>query len=330
MTWDGPALVNLADVLADLYPEKDESRIAVKAVGLKAGMIKFSDAAVLNWFNILSYANNQDQVLDIVDFALQAYPKNQALRLAKERETIPAVKGPDIRTATWRGPSAGDLEKLVSGEEDTLVDVCFLEIGFQRANAVARIVLPSGSCGSGFLIRGGLLVTNHHVLPDADAARAAEVQFNYQRTPDGLTAAPVPFRLAPERFYRTSDAMNGDDWTVVAILGEPEGRYAPLDLADVEIKTGDRVNIIQHPMGLQKQMSFFHNRVVFVSRDRVQYLTDTQPGSSGAPVFDKQWRVVALHHSGGMLREPGVKNSHASYRNEGIHINAVIRGIASA
>lgn len=46
------------------------------------------------------------------------------------------------------------------------------------------------------------------------------------------------------------------------------------------------------------------------------------PGSSGSPVFDDDWEVVALHHSGGWLREPGVKLTY--YRNEGIAIDKVI------
>jgi V8-like Glu-specific endopeptidase len=58
---------------------------------------------------------------------------------------------------------------------------------------------------------------------------------------------------------------------------------------------------------------------------RVQYLTDTEPGSSGSPVFDSQWRLVALHHSGGWLPEPGRETKF--YRNEGININRVIDGL---
>src|SRR5262249_44362157 len=156
-----------------------------------------NDAADVNWRNILTHANKTDQVLDVVGFALEEFPKSQPLRLAKERGALSAVRGPDIRKAvTWAGPDGEALEALVSGE-DSLVDVSFLEIGVKRSEAVARVGLSSGGSGTGFLVEGGLLVTNHHVLPDAAAAGAAEVQFNYQKTADGLAAVPVPYRLAP-------------------------------------------------------------------------------------------------------------------------------------
>jgi V8-like Glu-specific endopeptidase len=63
---------------------------------------------------------------------------------------------------------------------------------------------------------------------------------------------------------------------------------------------------------------------------RIHYLTDTLPGSSGSPVFDQRWRVVALHHSGGWLREPGSESKRAYLRNEGILIDAVIDGLRAA
>lgn len=88
------------------------------------------------------------------------------------------------------------------------------------------------------------------------------------------------------------------------------------------------MNIIQHPGGGPKQIGLYHNTVVFAGEGRVQYLTDTLPGSSGAPVFNDTWQVVALHHSGGMLREPGTKRSF--YRNEGIAITTVLSDITAA
>ena len=86
--------------------------------------------------------------------------------------------------------------------------------------------------------------------------------------------------------------------------------------------------IIQHPEGGPKQLSFFHNVVVHVGEGRVQYLTDTQPGSSGSPVFDRGWNVVALHHSGGWFSDP--VSRHNQLRNQGIHVSVLVRGLRSA
>jgi hypothetical protein len=36
--------------------------------------------------------------------------------------------------------------------------------------------------------------------------------------------------------------------------------------------------------------------------------------------------VVALHHKGGWLRDP--KSKRSVYRNQGVHINTVIDGLA--
>jgi len=60
----------------------------------------------------------------------------------------------------------------------------------------------------------------------------------------------------------------------------------------------------------------------------VQYLTDTLPGSSGSPVFDKDWRLVALHHSGGWIPEPGSRDR--VFRNQGIHVDRVIEVLNQA
>jgi V8-like Glu-specific endopeptidase len=69
--------------------------------------------------------------------------------------------------------------------------------------------------------------------------------------------------------------------------------------------------------------------VAFVSAGRVQYLTDTLPGSSGSPVFDTKWNIIALHHSGGWLTEPNAASKHTYYRNEGIAIDRIIEGLAA-
>ena len=49
---------------------------------------------------------------------------------------------------------------------------------------------------------------------------------------------------------------------------------------------------------------------------RVRYRTNTEPGSSGSPVFDQNWNLVALHHSGEPAFQP--------HWNEGIPFATIV------
>ena len=99
-----------------------------------------------------------------------------------------------------------------------------------------------------------------------------------------------------------------------------------IELKEIEIAQNDFVNIIQHPEGKMKQISLYHNIVTNTNERVVQYLTDTLKGSSGSPVFNSDWEVVALHHSGGGYKagEPELPEGIKS-RNEGIFINKIIQ-----
>jgi len=67
-----------------------------------------------------------------------------------------------------------------------------------------------------------------------------------------------------------------------------------------------------------------------MTADRVHYLADTQPGSSGSPVLNRYWEVVALHHSGGAHPPQKASNNlqkvlKGLYKfNEGIPIRAIL------
>ncbi len=320
MNWNR-TLTNLRDVLAGLYPTIPDSRRVVGDAGLNPAFVAFDHKAINNWFNILQEAQKRSKVQAIIQVAHTEYPENKWLALAQQGD-LSTIKGPDIEEdVTWKGPDDSDqLEKII-GAQSTLLPISFLEVGLSKARSVARVVRADGASGSGFLTEGNLLITNHHVLPDETIAQEAVLQFNYQETATGLGAPVEEFRLAPQDVFVTSP-WEKDDWTAVRVQGNPSEKWGVLKLTRANPQVQDRVNIIQHPGGGPKQIALYHNVVVFVGHDRLQYLTDTLPGSSGSPVFDSDWRMVALHHSGGWLREPGSKQAY--FRNEGIHINAII------
>src|SRR5205823_396257 len=58
--------------------------------------------------------------------------------------------------------------------------------------------------------------------------------------------------------------------------------------------------IAQHPDGMPLKLAMDTESVIGVNSNgtRVRYATNTEPGSSGSPVFDLEWNLVALHHLG--------------------------------
>jgi len=77
--------------------------------------------------------------------------------------------------------------------------------------------------------------------------------------------------------------------------------------------------IVQHPKGAPLKLALDTEAVTGVNANgtRVTYRTNTEPGSSGSAVFDQDWNLVALHHSG----DP---DSIMPAYNEGIPVNAIM------
>jgi ABC transporter/Trypsin-like peptidase domain len=88
------------------------------------------------------------------------------------------------------------------------------------------------------------------------------------------------------------------------------------------VRVGDPVSIIQHPLGGPKQVALSANEVINVYERRIQYITDTMPGSSGAPVFNTMWDVVAVHHAGGNLLKSAAGDR--VFANEGVSIESIL------
>ena len=317
---------NLVDILAGLIQDKDDARRIVMNAGLDPAMIAWKDRPKSYWFSIVEEAEKRGMCQKVAEAAYKE---------VQNPDLLAASKGPDVATPVhteepidWRSNNdASSLEKLM-GKENNLLPVSFLEEGLKRAKPVCRIVRKDGMLGTGFLVGESLVATNNHVLPNKDIARDAIMEFNYEREFDGLEKQPVSYATDVDKTDSDKEGFRTDvenDISLVRTEKAPGKEYGIIEVAAGSLKIGDRVSIIQHPGGLFKQIAMHNNRVTYVDENIVQYLTDTLPGSSGAPVFNHAWELVAIHHSGGWIREPGMERP--VFRNEGMSRSHLQRAI---
>lgn len=228
--------------------------------------------------------------------------QNRSVGLGMGRELESTARAFPSEAASPLNP----LERVI--EASQLISSIYLSLGAERMRAVARIISESNrGFGTGFLISPRLLMTNNHVLEDALMAARCRVQFDYVRAIDGTMGLTEIYRLLPNEFFLTAEVKDGLnlDYTIVAIEAtNTEGKqlsrrgFIPLVATSGKLILGDLANIIQHPGGEAQQVALRDSKVVTPLDDFIRYEADTQPGSSGSPVFNDLWQVAALHHSG--------------------------------
>ncbi|PRQ01116.1 trypsin-like serine peptidase [Enhygromyxa salina] len=232
-------------------------------------------------------------------------PRTQALveaAASEPRDTwAPASASPGER-AQDHAP-----QRTVDG--DNFLPSWFLRVGSERARSVARIEIFDGGktyFGTGFMVSPSLLMTNHHVLPRLAVARGARVFFDFEDDEHGRQLSPQVFVPQPDRYLFGDPIL---DFALVAIEGDPGARWGtiPLRHAATGVEVDARVNLIQHPRGGRKQVVIQGNHITKVVKSAIHYLADTEGGSSGSPVFNARWELVALHHCGGARDNVGVR-----------------------
>ncbi|MGE3541788.1 MAG: DUF2272 domain-containing protein [Candidatus Tectimicrobiota bacterium] len=226
---------------------------------------------------------------------------------------------------------------------DTSLPASFLQLLAEQRRAVGRISasgtnyqgVPGRWAGTGFLVGKNVLLTNHHVLNSPEVARAASIDFEYEVTsPEVLAGTQEPstppgkrsYRFDPARLFLTSPATGGGlDFTFVWIETDREAPATPITMrrAAFTIVEGEQAFVIHHPQGHGKRASVDDIDVVFYDATIVRYLSDTMPGSSGSPVFDRQGRLFALHHASkdGVFKRPDGRA--VEVLNEGVKIGAI-------
>lgn len=190
--------------------------------------------------------------------------------------------------------SAGISREKIIGSSN-LAPIAWLKKGMIAGKAVCKVQLPDGSSGTGFLIPGGKVMTNFHVLGSADDAAGAKLAFDYEADESGQVKKQYFYKLKAHTWQGNKEL----DYAIVEV--DESGSERPLSdwgvlsiNKDYRAEAGRYLTIVQHPYGRPKELAY--DRVTGVQGPFLLYRTDTEPGSSGSPVFDENWQVVALHH----------------------------------
>jgi hypothetical protein len=181
--------------------------------------------------------------------------------------------------------------------------------------------------GTGWLIAPGLLLTCWHVVatltdPDETPPETADIQrqlndmlvfFNQTEHTRGsidYSVERLEFKGTPEQ-----------DFAILRLTNRKyhpyeHFRYLPIE-PDPPLTTQTQLFIIQHPWGEPQQVAIGGS---YVGRTevpgRICYTTDTQPGTSGAPVLRRQSGCVVAVHNGKIV--------DGAVRSEGTHIDTIL------
>lgn len=177
-------------------------------------------------------------------------------------------------------------------------------------SAVGRIECPRGKgIGTGVLVGKDLLLTCRHVFAKHNDQQAW-VRFRKYRV-DSYELLQDVYELDMAFVV----ASGQPDYALVRIKGAPQQQLArPVN----KVLSGEmQVRIAHHPLGQSVSISDT-GKIVQVGGDYIDHDLPTADGSSGAPIFDRDWDLVAIHRG-----LPGIGRTVTLGTTEGVPIRAI-------
>lgn len=305
----GKQLEALRDALVSAFPNYDDLKMML-LFELNEKLQKYVDRGPMNRVatDLIEWAEAQGKLEALIAGARSKNPGNVALqRFAVEI------------SLTSDAPPQGRLEAIV------LEGVPFQQVNQWRARmveverAVCRVEMPEGKgVGTGFLLSRDAVLTNWHVA-DVLALKKlqpeqAGVRFDYAAGIDGLTVPAGQFYPFKADWLIDNSPVKDLDFALVRVAGEPGMQTVGetgetrgwLTYQQHKFTVGEIQLILQHPLAAPLNLSAGAVTAVNTMHKRVTYTANTEPGSSGSPVFTLGWDLVALHHYGEQTGNMGI------------------------
>ncbi|MEH1828889.1 MAG: trypsin-like peptidase domain-containing protein [Nostoc sp.] len=176
------------------------------------------------------------------------------------------------------------------------------------SNTVGRIESPIGSpIGTGVLITKNLLLTCNHIFSKSQVQKAW-VRFSYK---DG--SCKFEKNVLELDFVSNNSHL---DYALLKINVQTQQKPILINGTSI-LDSGQDVRIIHHPQGNPVIISDF-GQITQVGEDYIDHNVKTDDGSSGAPIFNRQWELIAIHQG-----NPGIGRTVTPGSTGGIPIRAI-------
>jgi endonuclease G, mitochondrial len=264
--------------------------------------------------DLVDWAEEQGRLAELIHVAALRNPNNPELKKFRESFGFVAVTSSALEQVSslpafdWLDPVEDVQLQGFFRKPLDLWDVNFLNKGLAQASSVCRIDAGSGLCGTGFLVRSDLVLTNCHVIflsgsPD-EPHDFSQVELRFRYLTEEGKESGESVRLASEPLVKWSP-IDKLDYALLRI--EPSAsttlklspvRYDAQHVQEQPVKQ-DGLHILQHPGGNTLKLALGLQGVtgIYPDRSRIQYVSQTYGGSSGSPCFNDDWELVAMHQS---------------------------------
>jgi hypothetical protein len=352
MPLTGSQFQELTAALVNAFPSANALAMMVrfKLDENLAAIASLSDPLTVIAFNLVQEMEARGWVPRLVAAVRESRPDNPAVFAVAQQlglaVTLPAG-APRLERIVRDSNSFLDIVRVRTRLAEIETQVCRVEV----ASDAGR------SYGTGFLLGPDVVITNYHVMkpviesePGAAASKVV-LRFDYKRSADGeelnpgqvfhlgddwlidkSPPSPVDLEPEPKSGVPAADLL---DYALLRVDGAPGSRpvgtkFEPDAKPRGWLKISPRADsfpvdsplfIVQHPDAEPMQLALETQAILKVNGNatRVQYRTNTLGGSSGSPCFNKDWELVALHHSG----DPNFDALHHPGFNEGIPFAAI-------
>lgn len=342
--WHIPVAQQVHLNLIKAKPAREMAMYIAGTAGIETAMIDDRQAIFFLWKNILEQASAEGQLRDLLNEVVKQLKSNHPMMpffegILKDGEG-PVEAEPVKEDGTPNFLSDDDTiteEEALLFREDLTIQIGklpslieALERLVRLAPCVCRMVIDvkgSTQYGTGFRIGAKTVLTNHHVLHSKHTgakATAVSAQFGYEDDGSGGLLDGTSFKCD----VQTIQSNKQNDWAIIVSEKELPDSIPIIDLSKAATPVVDeQAFIVQHPLSGTKRVGYVRNTISNVNDQIVHYLTDTQEGSSGAPVFNEKGQLIAIHHAGGQPIQLAGKTPMK--KNEGIRISKILEDFAS-